>query len=200
MLLQIMCHQGPYIDQAVATSRQVLLHHNGSNDRKSRPCLVQNTIMSPTWRHAAVKQPWYGQIECTGSLRHIRVAPIYWRPLPSPRASDGPSHPAAPHHSRSDIFTAKVLVRARLHRFAAVRHGNGRRHVPRGHVSARRGSGALERCVCTALASADGRALWREPLSPAALLSISILHQALARRFSRDVPRLSSLLGLRSVD
>src|SRR5665213_1078154 len=49
---------------------------------------------------------------------------------------------------------AAVLGRCRLRHPAALRHGNGRRHLPSGHDLARAGAKTLEGRLCAALAPA----------------------------------------------
>ena len=109
--------------------------------------------------------------------------------------------PSAPAHlSGSDFCAAEILVRAGLHRLAALRHGDGRGHLPPGHFSARRRSGALERRLCAAFAPAHRRTLRQQSVPPAALLSVSGLHQTLAGRFPGAVLGLAAHAGLRSAD
>src|SRR6202789_4623001 len=114
-----------------------------------RPCIIMDRstkIRAPSWCIAA-KLPVHSvhPLEIPGavidlsarqSLRHIRVASLYSRPLPSSRATDGPPDPAAPHLSRPHFCVAEILVGAGLHRSAALRHGDGRRNFPHGEVFA----------------------------------------------------------------
>jgi hypothetical protein len=65
---------------------------------------------------------------------------------------------------------------------------------------ARGGTRAVERRLRSAVAPAHRRPLRQQSVSPAALLSISGLHQALAGQFSRTVLGLTARLGLRSAD
>src|ERR1700733_6978470 len=178
-----------------------------------RPCIIMDRgtkIRAPCWciavkllAHSAHPLEIPGiviDLSARRSLGHIRVASLYSRPLPSPRATDGPPDSPAPHFSRPYFCAAEILVGAGLHRSAALRHGDGRRNIPHGDVLAGRGSGAVERRLCTALAPAHRRPLWQQSVSAAALLSVSSLHQALAGRLSRTLPRFAQVLGLRPAD
>src|SRR5208283_5619737 len=113
--------------------------------------------------------------------------------LRSDRAPDGQSQSeAAPHLSGSDLRTAKILVGSGMHHPAALRHGDGCRHLSPRDILARRRPRALERRLRAALAPADRRPLWQQPVPAAALLSVSSFHQALARRFSIAVLGLTA--------
>src|SRR6202041_1898409 len=178
-----------------------------------RPCIIMDRgtkIRAPYWCTAAklLAHPVH-PLEIPGtvvdlsarqSLRHIRVASLYSRPLPSSRATDGPPDPAAPHFSRPYICLAEILVGAGLHHSAALRHGDGRRNLPHGDFFAGSGSGAVERRLCAALAPAHRWPLRQQSVSAAALLSVSGLHQALAGRLPRTLPRFARVLGLRPAD
>ena len=107
-----------------------------------------------------------------------------------------------PPRTFQDLIFAlqNVLVGSGLRHPAALRHGNGRGHLPYRDLSARRRPGALERGLRAALAAAHRRPLRRQSVPPAALLPISGLHQALARRFPGAVPGIAALARLRSAD
>src|ERR1700679_3527310 len=113
------------------------------------PCIIMDhgtKIRAPCWCTAAklLVDPEHLleipdvviDLSARRSLRHIRVASLYSRPLPSSRAIDGPPDPAAPHLSRPHFCVAEILVGAGLHRSAALRHGDGRRNFPHGEVFA----------------------------------------------------------------
>src|SRR5476651_2786069 len=74
--------------------------------------------------------------------------------------------------SGTDPDPAGLLGSPRLRDPAALRHGNGRGHLPHGHDLARAGTQALERSLCAALAPAEGWPLRRESQPDAALLPI----------------------------
>src|SRR5450631_141273 len=110
-----------------------------------------------------------------------------------PRAHDGQStFLFAQDLSGPDICTSKVLVGTRLHHFATLRHGDGCWHVPHRHVPAGGGTRAMECGLCAAVPPPDRWTIWQQPVSLAALLSVSSLHQALAGRLSGTVSRLAS--------
>src|SRR3989338_9709457 len=85
-----------------------------------------------------------------------------------------------------------LLVAPGLRAVAALRHGDGRRHVPYRDVSARYRSGAVAGGVRAALAPPQGRPPRRQPQSPAALLSVSSRPQAVAGEHPGALPRLDT--------
>src|SRR5581483_4130755 len=87
-------------------------------------------------------------------------------------------HPRAP----------AVLGRAGLRDSAALRHGDGRRHLPSGDYAARAGPQAVECRLCAAVAPAQGWPLRREPEPDAALLPVPGHPQAVAAEPSGTVP------------
>src|SRR5579864_3363774 len=72
-----------------------------------------------------------------------------------------------------DPRSAALLGRSWLRHPAALRHGNGRRHLSPGDDPARARAEAVERRLCAAVAPAQGRPLWREPQPAATLLPVS---------------------------
>ena len=86
---------------------------------------------------------------------------------------------------------AAVLGGAGLRDPAALRHGNGRRHLPSRDDAARARAEALERGLCAALAAAEGRPLRRKPQPAAALLPVSGDHEAVAAEPSGPVPEVA---------
>src|SRR5204862_1079532 len=75
--------------------------------------------------------------------------------------------------SGTDPQAAELLGGERLRPAAALRHGNGRWHVPYRDVPARDRPRTLARRLRAALAATQGRALRRQPQPPAALLPVS---------------------------
>src|ERR1700685_1571756 len=120
LAMQLMCHCVAYTDQALAIRQRAL-------------CIImdrQVKIRALIWCVARSKAANYKCCECRrasmselgarGSLRLLKVAPLYSLTLPSPRAPDGPRRiEAAAHLSRTDFCTAKVLVAAGLRHSAA---------------------------------------------------------------------------------
>src|SRR3954453_11392999 len=106
--------------------------------------------------------------------------------LKPPRETDSangcPACPYAPGtlvpglHSRS----AAVLGRTGLPDPAALRHGNGRRHLSSRDDLARTGAEAMERSLCAALAAPQGWSLRRKSQPVATLLPVPGDHEAVA--------------------
>src|SRR5581483_8267327 len=90
-------------------------------------------------------------------------------------------HPRAP----------ALLGRAGLRHPAALRHGNGRGHLPSGDHAARAGPQGLERRLCAAVAAAEGRPLWRKSQPDAALLSVPGDHEAVTAEPSGALPEVA---------
>src|SRR6202035_3677082 len=84
-----------------------------------------------------------------------------------------------------------------MHHFAALRYGNGRRNLSYRNLSARRRARTVERGLCPTVPAADGWAVRQQPVPAATLLSVSSLHQTIARRLSRTVSRLAALAWFR---
>src|SRR5204863_10013213 len=84
--------------------------------------------------------------------------------------------------STTDPASQRILGPSGLRAAAALRHGNGRGHLSHRDLPAGDRSGALERRVRAAFAAPEGRALWREPESAAALLPVPGGAEAFARR------------------
>src|ERR1700722_6163704 len=118
-------------------------------------------LMAPRREYSAAVSELGARLEAGPSLQgHAEPASLYSLTLPSPRASDGLRSPqAAPHLPRSHFCTAEILVRGGLHHFAALRHGNGRRHLSLGNVFARGRPGTVERGLRAAFAPAHRRPL-----------------------------------------
>src|SRR5690606_23065978 len=116
-------------------------------------------------------------------------------PLP---VSAGPSYARFAKAPRSavllpgpDPHIAEFLGGAGLRDPAALRHADGRGHVPYGHDAALAGAKALERRLCAALAPPDRRPLWREPQPAAALLPVPGHPEALAPQYPGSLPGLA---------
>ena len=71
-------------------------------------------------------------------------------------------------------------------------YGSRCRHVSSCNVLKGYWSRDLEQRLCSALASADGWSIWRKPKSFTALLSVPSSHEAVPKRFSRALPRVSA--------
>ena len=91
-----------------------------------------------------------------------------------------------------------LLGRPWLRHPPALRHGDGRGHLPPGHRLARAWAEALARGVCAALAAAEGRPLWRESQPAPALLPVPGDPKALAPRTFRT--SISSSLRAIGID
>src|ERR1700751_5618152 len=74
---------------------------------------------------------------------------------------------------RADPHASALLGGAGLRHSSALRHGDGGRHISSGNDIAIAGAKTVEGGLCAAFAAAQGWALWREPQSAAALLSVS---------------------------
>ena len=131
-----------------------------------------------------------------------RIRTIFWqlselsrcprpRPLlPIPRLPLGRS---GPKKSFQDLILTlqQFWASAGLRDPAALRHGSGRGHVPSGDDAARARTEDVERRLCAAVATAERRALRREPEPDAALLSVPGDHEAVTARYPRSLSQVA---------
>src|SRR5882672_917712 len=164
-----------------------------------------------SWRLPLTRNPRYARISTSprkrgevkgaapprhrlDSPRHRRYGPARLKPPRETDSADGRiACPYAPGtfvpglHSRS----AAVLGRSGLRDPAALRHGNGRRHLSSGDDVARARAEAVECGLCAALAKAQGWPLRRKSQSAAALLPVPGDHEAVAAEPSGPLPEVA---------
>ena len=191
--MQLVCHCDAYTDQALAVGQRRLVHHNGSRAemRALNWCIASAFAGELCRRSATIARAMseLGARRGRSCKDTSEPASLYSRPLPSSRASDGPrSHPSRPAPFKISFLRCRNIGPAQgciILQPYDMEMGAG--HLSLGHVSARGRPGALERGLRAALAPAHRRPLRQQSVSPAALLSVPGLHQALARRLSRAV-------------
>src|SRR5262245_61250269 len=114
---------------------------------------------------ARLRSPWPAAI----LLRHFSDSPALVHAPRGARPNDVPG---------PDPRAAALLGRSRLRDPAAVRSRSRRWNISQRDLPARAGPRAMERRLRAAIATPDGRTLWRQPVPVAALLPVPGRHQA----------------------
>src|SRR5699024_6621068 len=100
------------------------------------------------------------------------------------------------HGFPTDHFpAAAILGRSGLRDRAATRHAGGRRHVSSGNLPALDRTRAVAGGLCTAVAPADRRPLWRQSQSATALLPVPGTAETRAEGHSGTVPAIARGAG-----
>ena len=186
LTMQLVCQEEPYTRSRTCDQERALTHHYGANRHFERSNLVHmhracTQERPPGLKHGAMCQSGAGQ-PYLASARPGCTPHRYTRRRNRTHEHMMAKPASAPPRTFQDLIFALQTYWSEQGCIilAALRHGDGRGHVSYGHVSARRRPGAVECRLRTTFAPAHRRTLWQQSVSPAALLSISGVHQTLA--------------------